>query len=62
MATDAGVVVKVGPLGFPYKTVDPFLFCVYHWDDYPAGDEKMRAPRRGDGAVSGHDATEPCQD
>ena len=51
MATAASVVIQVGPLGFPYTPIDPFLFAVYHRDDYPAGDEKMRAPRRGDGAV-----------
>ena len=51
MATDTSVVRKVGPLGFPYQTVDPFLFCVYHYDDYPEGDNAMRAPRRGDGSV-----------
>jgi len=31
-------------------TPDPFLFCVYHNDNYPAGDGKLQAPRRGDGA------------
>jgi quercetin 2,3-dioxygenase len=25
------------PLGFPWKTQDPFLFCVHHLDVYPAG-------------------------
>lgn len=40
---------SIGKLGFPFKTPDPFLFCVYHRDDYPAGDDKMQAPRRGDG-------------
>ena len=34
----------------PMRTRDPFLFCVYHRDEYPEGDEKMRAPRRGNGA------------
>ena len=32
-------------LGFPWHTFDPFLFCVHHLDDYPAGDERMAAPR-----------------
>lgn len=27
------------PLGFPWETQDPFLFCVYHADDYPPGNE-----------------------
>lgn len=40
----------VVPLSFPFKTQDPFLFCVYHKDHYPAGDAKMQAPRRGNGA------------
>ncbi len=29
------------PLGFPWKTEDPFLFCVHHLDRYPAGNEAM---------------------
>ncbi len=29
------------PLGFPWVTADPFLFCVHHDDTYPAGDERM---------------------
>ncbi len=44
------VISCIDPLGFPFKTLDPFLFCVYHVDDYPAGDAKMQAPRRGNGA------------
>ncbi len=35
------VVLAVEPLGFPWKTSDPFLFCVHHLDAYPAGNEKM---------------------
>jgi redox-sensitive bicupin YhaK (pirin superfamily) len=38
--------LRSGPLATP----DPFLFCVYHNDNYPAGDGKMQAPRRGNGA------------
>lgn len=34
----------------PMATQDPFLFCVYHRDMYPEGDEKMQAPGRGNGA------------
>lgn len=40
----------IEPMSFPLKTLDPFLFCVYHLDQYPEGDSKMRAPRRGNGA------------
>ena len=44
-------VVRVEPRGFPYATPDPFLFCVYHNDKYPAGNpDNMFAPRRGNGA------------
>jgi hypothetical protein len=28
-------------LGFPWQTVDPFLFCVHHDDAYPAGNEQL---------------------
>lgn len=44
------IVSCVNELGFPFKTLDPFLFCVYHKDAYPAGNKKMEAPRRGNGA------------
>ncbi len=29
------------PLGFPWRTFDPFLFSVHHDDAYPAGNEQM---------------------
>ncbi|MEO5761182.1 MAG: pirin family protein [Vicinamibacteria bacterium] len=32
-------VISVRPLGFPWETTDPFLFCVHHNDSYPAGNE-----------------------
>ena len=34
-------IVRIKPLGFPWETIDPFLFCVYHDDAYPAGNEQM---------------------
>ncbi len=47
----ASSVVRVEPLGFPMKTLDPFLFAVYHKDMFPVGNpENMNAPRRGNGA------------
>jgi redox-sensitive bicupin YhaK (pirin superfamily) len=35
------VVISVEPLGFPWRTVDPFLFCVHHDDAYPAGNQQL---------------------
>jgi redox-sensitive bicupin YhaK (pirin superfamily) len=32
---------QIRPLGFPWETADPFLFCVYHDDAYPPGNEAM---------------------
>ena len=32
---------NIEPLGFPWKTQDPFLFCAYHRDEYPQGTAKM---------------------
>ena len=34
----------------PMSTVDPFLFCVYHKDNYPPGNQEMEAPHRGNGS------------
>ncbi len=34
-------VISVQPLGFPWVTMDPFLFCVYHDDAYPKGNGRF---------------------
>lgn len=34
-------VLSIQRLGFPWQTSDPFLFCAYHKDDYPAGNDNM---------------------
>jgi hypothetical protein len=34
-------ILKIEPLGFPWKTQDPFLFCAYHRDEYPKGNPQM---------------------
>jgi hypothetical protein len=34
-------VLSVKPLGMPWETADPFLFCVYHDDAYPKGNEQL---------------------
>jgi len=30
-------ILQIQPLGFPWETADPFLFCVHHDDAYPKG-------------------------
>ncbi len=37
----ASPVLQIAPLGFPWVTIDPFLFCVHHDDAYPAGNERL---------------------
>jgi len=37
------------PSAGPYPTGDPYLFCVYHKDEYPPGNGKMEAPYPGNG-------------
>ncbi len=34
-------VKRVQPLGFPWETADPFLFCAHHDDAYPAGNDRL---------------------
>lgn len=35
------MILSVEPLGFPWRTPNPFLFCVFHEDAYPAGNDAM---------------------
>ena len=37
----SSTVLDLRPLGFPWETADPFLFCVHHDDAYPAGNEQL---------------------
>jgi hypothetical protein len=42
VAAGGEAVLAVTPLGSPpWKTQDPFLFCVHHDDKYPAGNEQL---------------------
>ncbi|MBP9111913.1 MAG: pirin family protein [Polyangiaceae bacterium] len=43
------------PLGFPWQTSDPFLFCVHHNDAYPAGNEAMGPAASLEGRNIGQD-------
>ena len=35
------LILRRHALGFPWPTVDPFLFCVHHVDAYPAGNAQL---------------------
>ena len=37
----ADPILETRPLGFPWETLDPFLFCVHHDDAYPAGNDAL---------------------
>src|SRR5690606_34808532 len=37
----ASPVLDSAPLGFPWATVDPFLFCAYHIDRFPRGKQQL---------------------
>jgi len=37
-------IIQIKPLESPWETQDPFLFCAYHRDEYPKGDDKMGLP------------------
>ncbi len=37
----ANPIVRIEPLGFPWETIDPFLFCVHHDDAYPKGNAEL---------------------
>lgn len=52
------VIIQTFPLGFPWQTQDPFLFCVYHLDHYPEGNENMGPdPKLLEGRNIGNDFT-----
>lgn len=49
------IIKKIFPLGFPWQTQDPFLFCVYHLDHYPKGNEDMSPAASLEGRNLGND-------
>jgi redox-sensitive bicupin YhaK (pirin superfamily) len=48
-------ILSSAPLGFPWQTPDPFLFCAYHDDAYPAGNELMGPKASLEGRTLGND-------
>jgi redox-sensitive bicupin YhaK (pirin superfamily) len=55
MTGDDRVVQQVKPLGFPWETRDPFLFCVYHADAYPRGNKQFGPDAPLEGRNLGND-------
>ncbi len=50
-------ILKIKPLGFPWETLDPFIFCVHHRDEYPKGNEEMGPAASLKGRDIGQDFT-----
>jgi redox-sensitive bicupin YhaK (pirin superfamily) len=48
-------VLQTVPLGFQWATADPFLFCVHHVDEYPAGNDRLGPATSLDGRELGND-------
>jgi len=46
---------SIRPLGFPWQTQDPFLFCVHHEDFYPKGNDLMGPAASLKGRAIGQD-------
>ncbi|MFY0600778.1 MAG: pirin family protein [Cyclobacteriaceae bacterium] len=46
---------NIKPLGFPWQTQDPFIFCAYHEDNYPEGNESLGPDASLDGRSIGQD-------
>lgn len=38
---DRTPILKIQPLGFPWATLDPFIFCAYHNDKFPKGNAAL---------------------
>ena len=50
-------ILNIKPLGFPWETKDPFLFCAYHADAYPKGNDNMGPDNSLEGRNIGEDFT-----
>jgi len=48
---------NIKPLGFMWETRDPFLFCVHHLDNYPAGNDQLGPSASMEGRTIGQDFT-----
>ncbi|MFK8026163.1 MAG: pirin family protein [Ilumatobacter sp.] len=48
-------VLQTVPLGFQWPTIDPFLFCVHHLDEYPSANGQLGPDATLDGRPIGND-------
>jgi len=55
MDDERRAVLNIRPLGFPWETLDPFLFCVYHADAYPTGNSEYGPDASLEGRQLGND-------
>jgi redox-sensitive bicupin YhaK (pirin superfamily) len=55
MTNDNRVILGEKLLGFPWETNDPFLFCVYHADNYPKGNDRFGPDASLEGRKMGYD-------
>ena len=51
------LITNIKPLGFTWETQDPFLFCVHHLDNYPAGNDQLGPAASLTGRNLGQDFT-----
>jgi len=50
-------IISIKPLGFPWETQNPFLFCVHHLDHYPKGNDGLGPDASLAGRNLGNDFT-----
>ena len=50
-------ILNIKPLGFQWETLDPFIFCVHHRDEYPKGNAEMGPAVSLEGRNIGQDFT-----
>ena len=41
MPESRSAIVATAPLGFQWKGLDPFIFTMHHYDEYPAGGDQL---------------------
>ncbi len=51
----SNAIIRIKPLGFPWETSDPFIFCVHHDDLFPEGNEHMGPDASLTGRTLGND-------